>query len=237
MVSCPNCRADMAVMAVEANVTLHPIEVDVCGACCLLWFDQSESVLLAPRAVLALFQYIGSVTGGPRTPLSSSLRCPRCDCALAPIRDLQRNTRFTYWRCTRDRGQLITFDQFLREKNFIRTPSPAELNRLRDTIRQIACSQCGAPIDLATESACPHCGAPISMIDPDGVAKAVHDLASGPAATQAASPADTSARFSEAQANAILDLARMDEHRNDNDLIAIGLSAIGAVLAGLLAAR
>lgn len=54
-----------------------------------------------------------------------------------------------------------------------------ELARLRYTVRQISCSQCGAPVDLTAESACPHCGAPITLIDSDGVAKALQDLAAG----------------------------------------------------------
>jgi hypothetical protein len=89
--------------------------------------------------------------------------------------------RFAYWRCRNDHGRLITFHQFLREKNFIRAPSPAELARLRATVRQISCSQCGAPFDLATDTACKHCGAAVALIDPEGVAKAVRELAAAAA--------------------------------------------------------
>src|SRR5664279_2108278 len=170
MISCPNCRTDMTLQAGEANATLRPVEIGTCTTCSLLWFDQAGSIGLTPKAVLGLFQFIGTASGAAKKPLASTFRCPRCADALALTHDLQRNTRFVYWRCTRDRGQLITFDQFLREKNFIRSPTPAELAHLRDTIRQINCSQCGGPVDLATDSACPHCGAAVSLMDPDGLA-------------------------------------------------------------------
>ena len=121
MVRCPNCALKMSAQTLEghgANAAAA-VEVDACPLCNLLWFDQSESIRLAPHAVLVLFQYIGKVAGGERTTLASSFSCPRCSGALSLTYDLQRTTRFTYWRCSRDLGQLITFNQFLRAKNFI----------------------------------------------------------------------------------------------------------------------
>ena len=80
---------------------------------------------------------------------------------------------------------------FLREKNYFRSPTLAELNKLRETVRQIACSQCGGPIDLSEDTACTHCGAPIALIDPDGVAKAVHELTIGQASISPATEEQT----------------------------------------------
>jgi len=235
MIDCPNCREPMTPQAAEIHASLRPIEIGTCTACNLFWFDESASVRLTPKAVLGLFQLVGQA-GSPRMPLPATFRCPRCTGALAPIHDLQRTTRFTYWRCPRDEGQLITFNQFLREKNFIRTPTPAELARLRDTVRQITCSQCGAPVDLATDSACTHCGATVALIDPDGVAKAVHELSAG-VATPAADPEAMRAALSDAQVNAIFDLERMRQREGDDDLVAIGAAAIGVLIAGLIGSR
>jgi hypothetical protein len=218
---------------VEAHGTLQPIEINACAPCSLFWFDKWESVRLTPKAVIGLFQFIGQAGSAPK-PLATAFRCPRCTTALGPIHDLQRTTRFTYWRCPRDEGQLITFHQFLRQKNFIRTPSPAELAKLRDTVRQITCSQCGAPVDLATDSACTHCGAAVALIDPDGVAKALHELSAGAAAPGTASPEAMRATLSDAQLNAIFDLERMRQSDGNDDLVAIGATAIGALVAGLL---
>ena len=226
----------MAPKVLEAFGILHPIEINACAPCNLFWFDKSESVRLTPKAVLELFQYIGR-SRGARTALASSFNCPRCTVVLAPTQDLQRTTRFTYWRCRNDHGQLITFHQFLREKNFIRAPSPAEFAKLRATVRQIACSQCGAPVDLATDSACSHCGAAVALIDPDGVAKALRELSAGVSTPVAADPIAMRTALSDAQVNAIFDLERMRERKGDDDLVAIGAAAIGVLVSSWLASR
>ncbi len=233
MYGCPNCRDPMTAQEVEAHGTLRPIEITACAPCNLFWFDKAESIRLTPKAVLELFQYIGKA-GTARKPLAATFRCPLCSTALATTQDLQRSTRFTYWRCRNDHGRLITFHQFLREKNFIRAPSPAEFAKLRATVRQIACSQCGAPVDLANDSACKHCGAAVALIDPEGVAKALRELAAG---ASARAPSDAEAMrttLSDAQINAIFDVERMRQSEGDDDLVAIGAAAIGGLIAGLL---
>jgi hypothetical protein len=227
----------MADQAVEAYSGAGPLEVGSCAPCNLLWFDRSGSISLTPRAVLGLFQYIGTAAGAARTPLASTFRCPRCSDALALTYDLQRSTRFTYWRCANDHGQLFTFNHFLREKNFIRNPTLAELNKLRETVRQISCSQCGGPIDLTKDTACTHCGAPIALVDPDGVAKAVHDLTIGQGSTAPATQEQTSVALSNAQLDAFFDQERIDEHEGSHDLLAIGVAAVGAALGAMLLAR
>src|SRR5262249_35012289 len=93
------------------------------------------------------------------------LRCPRCTLRLIPTHDRQRATPFEYWRCDREDGRLITFFNFLREKDFIRPLSPSQLEELRQNIDIVKCSNCGAPVDLVRTSACAHCGSPLSMLD------------------------------------------------------------------------
>jgi len=235
MLDCPNCHEPMTSQAVEAHGALRPVEIDACAACSVLWFDKAESLRLTPRAVLGLFEYIGR-SGSARNVLSTGFACPRCTVPLAVAHDLQRTTRFTYWRCPNDHGRLITFHQFLREKNFIRTPSPAEFAKLRATVRQVSCSQCGAPIDLATDSACTHCSAPVALIDSEGVAKALHDLAHAASAPSATAPDAMRTALSDAQVNAIFDAERTRQPEGEHDLVAIGAAAIGALVAGLLRA-
>ncbi len=227
----------MTGQAAEAYSGAGPLEVGSCAACQLLWFDRSGSISLTPRAVLELFQYIGKAAGAARRTLASTFRCPRCSGALALTYDLQRATRFTFWRCASDHGQLFTFNQFLREKNFIRSPSLAELTKLRSTVRQISCSQCGGPIDLTKDTGCTHCGAPIALVDPDGVAKAVHDLTIVNASTSPATQEQTSVALSNAQLDALFNLDRLSEHDGNDDLVAIGVAAIGAALGAMLLAR
>jgi len=217
----------MAPQATPAQDTARPIEIEACASCNLFWFDHQENVRLSRQGVLDLFRFISSTAAGPRTPLASTFRCPRCSVGLAFSHDLQRTTRFTYWRCPRDGGQLITFQQFLRQKNFVRTPSPQELVRLRETVRQISCSQCGAPVDLATDSACTHCGAPIALIDPEGVAKALQELATERSGAAPDERDSMRAALTDAQVNAIFELERMREGEAERDLLAIGLAAVG----------
>ena len=120
----------MAPKVLEAFGILHPIEINACAPCNLFWFDKSESVRLTPKAVLELFQYIGR-SRGARTALASSFNCPRCTVVLAPTQDLQRTTRFTYWRCRNDHGQLITFPRRIRE--IARHGTPDRLLAMRGT--------------------------------------------------------------------------------------------------------
>jgi hypothetical protein len=81
--------------------------------------------------------------------------------------------RFTYYRCPQDHGRLTPFSEFLREKQFVRSLSPAELARVRAELKTVRCSGCGAPIDLERESNCGFCRAPIAILDPDAVERAV----------------------------------------------------------------
>jgi hypothetical protein len=236
MYACANCGDAMASLVLEAFGTPPSIEISACGSCSLFWFDRTENIRLTPKAVLELFQYIGKAQRA-RDALASSFKCPVCFASLAVTQDLQRSTRFTYWRCLRDHGHLITFNQFLREKNFVRAPSPAELARLRATVRQIACSQCGAPVDLASESACAHCGAPIALIDPEGIAKTVDELESGSAPPSSAGPNAVGAKLSDVQIDAILATQRARPEDTNHDLVAIGTAAIGAILAAFIASR
>ena len=235
MTACPNCAQPMRPLAFRAPLTGAPVEVDACAACQLFWFDRAESLALDRGAVRALFDVVAAAAQGERRPLASSHACPRCGKRLLFTHDVQRSTRFTYWRCAAGHGRLTGFHAFLREKNFLREPSAAELARLREHVRQVNCSQCGAPIDLVHETACAHCRAPIALIDPEGVARTLRELESSPPAA-AAPGADAEARATMAQA--MLDAltagereARRDERRGV-DLVALGAGAL-ATLASL----
>jgi Zn-finger nucleic acid-binding protein len=175
-IDCPNCSAKMTTHAAEIFYRTIPVEVGTCSTCNLMWFDQAKCVSLAPRSVLELFQYLGKNKLKAQTPLPSIFRCPRCTDVLTDNRDLQHGIPFNYWRCPEHHGELFSFSQFLIEKKFVRYPSSEELANLRATVRQISCANCGGPIDLTTDTVCPHCESAIAFIDPDGVAKAVHDL-------------------------------------------------------------
>jgi hypothetical protein len=171
---CPACGAPMDVQTLDAMYG-RTVTIDVCHACTGIWFDTLESLRLTPGAVLRLFKLIHDRRGeGP--PAADVTRCPRCRAPLAETTDMQGATRFHYLRCPAEHGRFITFFQFLREKSFVRPLSPPEIAHLRNTVRVVHCSGCGAPVDLERSATCGYCRAPISMLDPDQLQRAVRTL-------------------------------------------------------------
>lgn len=141
------------------------IVIEMCAGCQLFWFDRHESVRLAPASTLQLFETIGHHASARAVPVGPILRCPRCRDRLLGVTDMQRRTRFRYWRCDRCSGRLTAFLEFLKEKDFIRPMPPERVEELRRHVRTTNCSNCGAAIDLTTSEACGHCGSPLSMFD------------------------------------------------------------------------
>lgn len=127
---------------------------------------------LAPAAVIQLFKEIQSHLNDARQPVAERLGCPRCGDALAVGFDVCKTGQFSYFRCLRGDGRYTPFFQFLREKQFVRSLTDVEIQQVRKEVRQIRCSECGAPIDLEHSSQCQYCHAPVSFLDPDAVAKA-----------------------------------------------------------------
>jgi endogenous inhibitor of DNA gyrase (YacG/DUF329 family) len=210
------------------------LAVDLCADCQALWFDTLESVQLAPGATLALFDAIRTARPEARRALPATLPCPRCTLPLALTQDLQHTTRFSYYRCTRGHGRFTPFVQFLREKDFIRPLAPAELARLRATIRTVGCSSCGAPVDLEHDSACPYCRTPIAILDPDALTATVGALESAEARRTSVDVDALVDGMLEAQRHAA-EFAREETPGGSGaraavDLVALGLAAIGTLL-------
>jgi uncharacterized protein YbaR (Trm112 family) len=152
------------------------VTIDICHPCGTIWFDKWEDLALTAGAVLRLFVVINDNRPAQRNPLGSNLACPCCRAPLRLTTDIQRSTRFQYWRCPAEHGHFITFFEFLREKNFIRPLSPAEIDKLKQSIQSVTCSSCGAPVDLNAGAVCPYCRAPLSMLDPKQVDTVVQEL-------------------------------------------------------------
>ena len=141
------------------------IEVELCRPCQSVWFDARENLQLTPGATLTMFRIIGENVSRPSLEDRDIAKCPRCHAQLRRTKDMQRNTRFEYFRCPNHHGRLTTFFDFLKEKDFIRPLTPQQIAELRKNVQIVNCSNCGAPIDLARRSDCAHCGSPLSMID------------------------------------------------------------------------
>src|SRR5262249_53837905 len=137
--SCPSCVATMERASFPGRVT-GKVELDLCFACRALWFDAYESAQLTPGAVLDLFRVIHERGAESARPLADAMRCPACHDRLALTHDIQRTNHFTYHRCPTCHGRFTTFFQFLREKQFVRSLSAPEIERLRATVTQVRCS-------------------------------------------------------------------------------------------------
>jgi len=161
---CPACAATMTALTLDGHLGTK-VDFDLCAACQVIWFDHRESLRLSPGATLSLFRMIGERKQVSPPPLIDPMKCPRCDLRLLLTSDRQRNTPFRYRRCAREHGRLITFFEFLREKDFVRPLSSRQIADLRANVQMVNCSNCGAPVDLTRASACAHCSTPLSMLD------------------------------------------------------------------------
>jgi hypothetical protein len=152
------------------------VELDLCDPCQAIWFDAYESSALTPGAVMSLFEAIHKRKQDQPRPLADDCRCPTCRRALVLTHDLQRSNRLTYYRCPEGHGRLSTFYQFLREKNFIRSLTRGEIEKLRASVQQVRCTSCGGPVNLERDAQCTFCRAPIAILDADAVARALAEL-------------------------------------------------------------
>ena len=173
--TCPSCSGPMQSRTFP-RTTYGDVEVDLCTACWVIWFDKGESGQLSASAVIELFREIHALPQGERRPTSSLAACPRCRKRLVLTHDVVRTGKLAYFRCPDDHGRLTPFYQFLREKQFIRDLRGPELSALRARIQQIQCSNCGAAVSLADAGVCGYCGSPIAVLDQDAVEKALREL-------------------------------------------------------------
>jgi predicted amidophosphoribosyltransferase len=141
------------------------VAIDLCAECQAFWFDKYESLQLAPASTLQLLKLIGERANSGVRQFSAEMQCPRCAETLRLTNDMQRATRFSYFRCAGDHGRFIRFFEFLREKDFIRPLSRQQIDELRVSVQIVNCSSCGAPVDLGKGSNCAHCKSPVSVLD------------------------------------------------------------------------
>lgn len=173
--NCPGCAAAMRRESFGRK-PMGTVDVDLCFDCQAIWFDSYESSQLAPASVLQLFREIESQEARAPKPLAAVLRCVTCRERLAFTHDIERSNPFVYYRCPEGHGRFTTFLQFLREKEFVRSLTPLEVQKLAATVAQVRCSGCGAPVDIARDAECPYCHAPISILDADAVKHAIEAL-------------------------------------------------------------
>lgn len=228
--NCPRCATAMRHERLDGHMD-RAVDIDVCVPCQSIWFDAREYLLLTPGSILSLFRIIGENVSRPALEERDIAKCPRCHAQLRRTKDMQRNTRFEYFKCPNDHGRLTTFFDFLKEKDFIKPLTAVQIAELRKNIQAINCSNCGATIDLANRSDCSHCGSPLSMLDINRAESLVAELRNAEAgrANKTIDPALPLA-LARARREAEAAFQGMRDQKWDNDwsagLVNIGLSSL-----------
>jgi hypothetical protein len=96
-------------------------------------------------------------------------------------------------------------------------------------VRQITCSQCGAPIDLEHESECKYCHAPVSFLDTDAVQKALQMWSDSEArrGVGAGNPLPAQPHLGDQLLLPVADAPEAGGSGTGPDLVAKGIHAIG----------
>jgi hypothetical protein len=186
--NCPRCGSGMQEHTFDDQLG-RSVTIDLCQPCQSLWFDGRESLALTPAATLSVFRMIGEHVARPGISDADTAKCPRCGARLRRTQDMQRATRFEYFKCPHEHGRLTTFFDFLKEKDFVRPLNQQQIAELRRNVQIVNCSNCGAPIDLTRAGACGHCGSPLSMLDMKQAERLVEQLRQADRTNRAVDPA------------------------------------------------
>ena len=146
---CPRCSSAMNEHTLGGHLG-RSVAIDVCDALPVALVRRARE----PAAHAG--RHAGRVSADRRArreagpaPTADTAKCPRCRGRLRKTQDMQRSTRFEYYRCPNGHGRLrdllrLPEGEGLRATADARTRSAA----LRQTIQMVNCSNCGAPIDL-----------------------------------------------------------------------------------------
>ncbi len=166
------------------------VEIDTCPHCCLVWFDDTESVRLAGPGIAEFVREIhfamqASGEHAQAVSLSSVQTCPVCRAALKTVANRTRFGRTTQLECPAGHGYYQTYILYLAEKGFVRPLAWADIRSLLEAGKKLYCADCGYPLPDRPIDACPACKSAIEVIDPTRLAMAIdrHDEQRPPAST------------------------------------------------------
>jgi len=169
------------------------VEIDTCPHCCLVWFDDTESVQLAGPGIAEFVREIHGAmqAGGDHAHAVSLTRvqaCPVCASSLKPAFNMTRFGRTSELRCPRGHGYYQTYILYLAEKGFVRPLAWSDIHSLQVAGKQLFCSGCGFPLPAHPVDECPACQSAVGIIDPARLAIAIdHDDAAHAGGTTAVS--------------------------------------------------
>jgi hypothetical protein len=198
---CSNCKRPLRALTLAGHYH-RVVEVDTCDRCCLVWFDETESVRLAGPGVADLVRVIhAAMQGGDIHPHAASLArvqaCPVCDAELKPVANASRYGRTAQLQCPRGHGYYQTYMLYLAEKGFVRPLAWADIRQLTASGKELFCAACGASMPARPHDACPYCHSAVGILDPARLASAIDPDAVARLSTESAHeppPADAAAR-------------------------------------------
>lgn len=162
-IACGNCHEPMQRLLLPGHYG-RGVEIDLCGHCHLVWFDQTETARLSGPALLDL---IGAMAGSqslPHRTLDPKAGCARCGAALKTVHNRSRWGQSLHLECRAGHGAYQTFSQFLQEKGLLRPMSRIDRARLIEKQGRIDCVNCGASV-ARDEEHCSYCGSVPSLLD------------------------------------------------------------------------
>jgi Zn-finger nucleic acid-binding protein len=168
---CGNCRQSLKLLPLVGHYG-HPVEVDLCPACHLVWFDAVEAARLPGLALLELIGQMAAAQELAHQPLARDLACPRCQ---GPVRTVHNQTRWgrsLQMECAQRHGAWQTFGQFLNEKGLLRPMSSADRARALARDGALSCVNCGGALGQA-DTQCPYCNAVPAVVDVARLARAL----------------------------------------------------------------
>jgi ribosomal protein S26 len=171
---CGNCREPMQRLTFAGHYGLS-VDLDMCRACDLVWFDGSETAQLSGPALLELIGHMAAARALPHEMLRADPRCPRCAGALKIVHNQSRWGRSSQLQCVRRHGAYQSFAQFLGEKGLLRPMSLIDRAKLMRDRGRIECINCGGEIAKGDER-CRWCRSIPSLLDVARLARALDPL-------------------------------------------------------------
>lgn len=169
--ACGNCRQPMQRLGLPGHYG-REVEIDLCAACHLVWFDLTETARLTGPALLELIGTMAQAQTLPHELLRPTVRCVRCAGSLKTVHNQSRWGRSLQLECLNRHGAYQSFAQFLQEKGLLRPMSRVDRAQLLERQGQVDCVNCGAAI-AAGDERCSHCQSVPSLLDVARLARAL----------------------------------------------------------------
>ena len=171
LLACGNCRKPMQRLALAGHYG-RSVELDLCDACDLVWFDSTETAQLSGPALLELIGAMAKSHALPHEPFRAGATCPRCRGGLEAVHNRSRWGESSQLQCLKRCGAYQSFAQFLEEKGLLRPMSRIDRAKLLRDRGRIECVNCGAALGIDDER-CSFCHSVPSLLDIARLARAL----------------------------------------------------------------